>query len=115
MGAQVEHGFSPTAATARNNFKLLKLFLSRWRHATPLPLDVLRGQIAAPMEGITSRGTLQVTARRRFGLEVLATGLPRPLMRFASGCRSESHTQDSRGQYRRNVEEILKACSLAKP
>lgn len=74
--AQVEHGFSDTAATTRNNFNLLKGFLSRWRYATPLPLDIVRRHIAASLDGKQGREALLVLARRRFGLELLATGTP---------------------------------------
>ena len=71
---QVKAGFSENASTVKNNFNLIKAFLSRWRYATPLPLDVLRLHIAAPLDNKTGREAFPVLARRRFGLQLLATG-----------------------------------------
>ena len=58
----------------KNNFNLLKAFLARWRYATPLPLDVLRGHLNAPLDGKNGRDAAPIVARRRFELQVLATG-----------------------------------------
>ena len=71
---QVKAGFSGASATVNNNFNLLKAFLARWRYATPLPLDMLRGHLAAPLDGKTGRAAFPIVARRRFGLQLLATG-----------------------------------------
>ncbi len=72
---QVRAAWSPISAVRNNNYGLVKLFLSRWRLAEPLPLAACLVHLAAPAAKGYQEARL-AERRRAFGMRLFAAGEP---------------------------------------
>lgn len=67
--------WSPISTVRNNNYGLVKLFLSRWRLAEPLPLAACLVHLAAPATKGYQEARL-AERRRAFGMRLFAAGEP---------------------------------------
>ena len=74
---QIRAAFHPEGRVAGNNFTLLKMLISRWGCAVPLPLEPVAELIREPLvKGATARDKRGVLAKRSMGVKLLNAGGP---------------------------------------
>ena len=72
---QIKAAFHPQDKVAGNNFTLLKMLISRWGCAVPLPLEPVAGLIKEPLlKGATAKDKRGVLNKRSMGVKLLNAG-----------------------------------------
>ncbi len=90
---QIKATFHPEGPVARNNFTLLKMLISRWGCAVPLPLQPVAGLIKEPLvKGATAKDKRGVLAKRSMGVKLLNAGGPGLNVKLlhAEGCAARA-------------------------
>ena len=74
---QIKAAFHPEGPVAKNNFTLLKMLISRWGCAVPLPLQPVAELIKERLlKAATAKDKRGVLAKRSMGIKLLNAGRP---------------------------------------
>jgi hypothetical protein len=80
-GPQVRAAYNEDSTVQRNNFNLIKVFISKWQ-VVPPPLEAMLVHVSAggphPAQGSRGRVPKQVAEQRAYGLRLFAAGHCRP-------------------------------------